>query len=132
MPRRAADLVNVPTRTPEQVRNYGRHADELLGDMANEFVCRRKELAGRLHALLKEAKRQGVDPGDNRWARAMASTLGLLTASLGCRMARAGVRRVYPDMEKYCGVAIDGLRERKYGKAKAAEMRRGGDTGMTV
>ncbi|MFC6086372.1 hypothetical protein [Sphaerisporangium aureirubrum] len=118
MARRAADLANVPTRTPEQVRNYCRHVDELLTDMINEFTQRRLELQRRIHFLLKHAHKKGIGSGEDKWIRSMAITSGLLTAALGLRMARAGARRVYPTLERLAGAEIDGLRDLKYGKGK--------------
>lgn len=115
MARRSADLVKYPTRKPEQIRLYGRYADEILGDLANEFECRRRELLKRCYALLKEAKRQGVDKGDDKYLRAMRSTVGLVTAAVCVRLARAGIRSLYPSFEKHCGHAVDGLRDKKYG-----------------
>jgi hypothetical protein len=118
MARRAADLVNIPTRKPEQVRNYTRHCDELLTDMISEFVNRRLELNKRIYALLKEAAKKGVGKGEDKWIRSMNITSGFLAASIGIRMARAGLRRVYPSLEKHAGIEIDGLRDIKYGKGK--------------
>lgn len=118
MARRAADLTRYPTRRPEQIRMYGRFADELLGDLANEFECRRKELLKRCYALLKEAQKQGIDQDGDKYLRAMRATVGLVTAAVCVRMARAGVRSLYPSFEKHCGAAVDGLRDKKYGKGK--------------
>lgn len=118
MARRSADLVKYPTRKPEQIRLYGRYADEILGDLATEFECRRKELVKRIYALLKEAQKQGVDSGDDKYLRAMRATVGLVTAAVCLRLARAGVRSLYPQFEKRAGYAVDGLRDIKYGKGK--------------
>lgn len=118
MARRSADLAKYPTRKPEQIRLYARYADEILGDLATEFECRRKELLKRIYALLKEAKKHGVDQGDDKYLRAMRATVGLVTASVCVRLARAGIRRLYPAFEKYCGTAVDGLRDKQYGKGK--------------
>lgn len=116
MARRAAELARIPTRTPEQVRNYGRAGDELLGAIAVEFECRRREISKRVHALLKEAKRQGCGSGKDMWVRSMRITIGLIEAAVAVRLARHGLRVVYPTLEKLAGVEIDGLRDLKYGK----------------
>lgn len=118
MARRAADIAKYPTRKPEQIRLYGRKADELLGDIANEFECRRRELLKRCYALLKEAQKAGVDEGGDKYLRAMRATVGLVQAAVCVRMARAGIRALYPSFEKHCGAAVDGLRDKKYGKSK--------------
>ncbi|MFI9591081.1 hypothetical protein [Nonomuraea sp. NPDC052265] len=118
MARRAADLVKYPTRKPEQIRLYGRYAEELLRDLEHEFSDRRRELVKRCYALLKEAQRQGVDQGDDKYLRAMRATVGLVTAAVCIKLARAGVRSVYPSFEKHCGIAVDGLRDKQYGKGK--------------
>lgn len=118
MARRSADLVRIQTRKPEQVRLYGRAADEVLGDLATEFECRRKELAKRIYNMLKEAHSKGVDKGENKWLRSMRITVGLMEAAVAVRIARHGVRVVYPAMEKHAGKAIDGLRDLKYGKER--------------
>lgn len=118
MSRRAADLAKVPTRSPEQVRLYCRAADELLGDIATEFECRRKEVAKRIFALLKAAHKQGIGQGNDKWVRSMRITLGLVTAALAVRVARHGLRVVYPTLEKLAGTELDGLRDVKYGKGK--------------
>ncbi|MEZ0076378.1 hypothetical protein [Planotetraspora sp. GP83] len=115
MAQRAAELRNVATRKPEQVRTYARQAEEVLTDLMTEFVWRRPELTARIHALLKEAQRQGVDKGNDKWVRARLCTVGLVTAVMGLRMARMGIRTLYPNLERYAGVAIDGLRDKKYG-----------------
>lgn len=116
MARRSADLARIPTRTPEQVKNYGRAADEVLGDIAVEFECRRHEIAKRVHALLKEAHKKGIGEGKDKWMRAMRITIGLVQAAVAVRIARHGVRVVYPTLEKLAGAEIDGLRDLKYGK----------------
>lgn len=116
MARRAADLSRIPTRTPEQVKSYGRTADELLGDIAVEFECRRREISKRVHALLKEAQRKGIGEGKDKWMRSMRITIGLIEAAVAIRIARHGIRVVYPTLEKLAGVEIDGLRDLKYGK----------------
>lgn len=115
---RAAELVKYPTRKPEQIRLYCRHADELLSDLQHEFSTRRRELLKRCYALLKEAQRQGIDQGDDKYLRAMRATVGLVTAAVCIKLARAAVNSVYPAFEKHCGVAVDGLRDKKYGKGK--------------
>ncbi|MCC5574447.1 hypothetical protein IMZ11_02175 [Microtetraspora sp. AC03309] len=93
-------------------------ADEILGDLATEFECRRRELAKRIHGLLKAAHKQGIGKGEDKWLRSMRITIGLIEASVAVRLARHGVRVVYPTMEKLAGVEIDGLRDAKYGKGK--------------
>lgn len=118
MARRSADLAKIPTRTPEQVRVYGRAADELLGDLATEFEMRRKELAKRIFALLKEAHKQGLGTGEDKYLRALQATRGLITAAVAVRVARHGVRILYPALEKHAGTEIDRLREKKYGKTE--------------
>jgi hypothetical protein len=121
MARRSADLMKYPTRKPEQIRLYGRYADEILGDLATEFECRRKELLKRCYALLKEAQKQGIDQDGDKYLRAMRGTVGLVTAAVCVRLARAGVRGLYPAFEKHCGQAVDGLRDKKYGKGKGRQ-----------
>lgn len=116
--RRAADLVKLSTRKPEQVRVYTAFTDELLTDMINEFSARRTELQKRIYALLKEASRKGIGSGQDKWGRSMSITTGLVAAGIGIRIARAGIRRVYPALETHAGIEIDGLRDIKYGKGK--------------
>lgn len=118
MARRAVDLVKYPTRKPEQIRLYCRYSDEVLSDLQHEFSARRRELVKRCYALLKEAQRQGVDQGDDKYVRAMRATVGLITAAVCLKLARAAVNSVYPAFEKHCGVAVDGLRDKTYGKGK--------------
>ncbi|RCG32019.1 hypothetical protein DQ384_05620 [Sphaerisporangium album] len=118
MARRAADLVKIPTGSPEQVRNYCRTADEVLGDLATEFECRRRELAKKIFALLKHAHKKGIGSGSDKWLRSMRITMGLITAALAVRVARHAVRGVYPMLEKLAGVELDGLRDLKYGRGK--------------
>lgn len=130
MARRSADLAKVPTRTPEQVKNYGRVADEILGDLATEFECRRREISKRIHGLLKAAHKQGIGQGNDKWLRSMRITIGLIEAAVAVRLARHGVRIVYPTLEKLAGVEIDGLRDVKYGKDKWKPT--GGDEPMDV
>lgn len=117
MNRRAADLAKLPTRKPEQVRVYTRAADELLTGMIAEFTARRSELRSRVYGLLKEAAKQGIGDGADKWGRAMSATSGLVTAAIGIRIARAGIRRLYPALERHAGAEIDGLREHKYGSS---------------
>ncbi|MEV0829737.1 hypothetical protein [Nonomuraea rubra] len=118
MARRAAEFARIPTRKPEQVRIYCRQVDETLSDMINEFTNRRLELQKRIYALLKEAHKKGIGKGEDKWTRSMSITSGLLAAAIGIRIARAGIRRVYPALEKQAGVEIDGLRDIKYGKGR--------------
>ncbi|KAA9379722.1 hypothetical protein F5972_08715 [Microbispora cellulosiformans] len=115
MAKRAEELRNLQTRKPEQVRTYARFFEEHLTDLITESTWRRSELTARIHALLKEAQRQGVDKGHDKWVRARLCTVGLVTCAMGLRMARMGLRTLYPNLEQYAGVAIDGLRDKKYG-----------------
>ena len=113
---RTVDLMKYPTRKPEQLRLYCNHADTILTGLQHEFSGRRAELVKRCYALLKEAQRLGYDTGDDKWVRAMRATVGLVTAAVCLRLARAAIKSVYPAFEKHCGVAVDGLRDHKYGR----------------
>lgn len=116
MVQRIAELANLPQGSTEDVRRYGREADQVLASLITEFEFRGHELRGVVIALLKYCKSRGMGTGKDMNMRAARIALGYVEAGVALRIARFGVRRVYTALEKHAGQELRAMRDAKYGQ----------------
>ncbi|GAA3702444.1 hypothetical protein GCM10022224_080310 [Nonomuraea antimicrobica] len=117
---RYEDLADLPTRTTEDVRAYGRELDKIALDLITELECRAHELRGALIAMLKYCKANSIGEGKSIGWKASRSVATIYTATVALRAVRVSAKRIYPRIEKFCGVELEELRRRK-GKTKSPD-----------
>ncbi|MGW4412108.1 hypothetical protein ACWEJ6_49480 [Nonomuraea sp. NPDC004702] len=116
---RYEDLANLPTRTTEDVRAYGRELDQIALNLVTELECRAHELRGALIAMLTYCKANQIGEGTSIGWKASRSVATLYTATVALRAVRLAAKRFYPRIEKFCGVELEELRRRK-GKTRSS------------
>lgn len=115
---RFEELSGKKLSTTEDVREYGRAVDRVALDMITEIECRAHELRGMIIAMLKYCKSQGIGDGKSMSFKASRVIYPMYQISMALRVVRHASKRLYPRLERYCGVELEELRRRKGKKRK--------------